>query len=1458
VSEAHTPADEAAARWSAVEAIFHAVLAIAPAQRAAVLDRACPDPLLRAEVESLLEAHAGHGAVDELADDLMRAVLPVPALGKDPRASLATHERYRIVDRLGGGGMGVVYRARDERLDRDVALKFLPPHLSVDQAAKKRFLVEARAAAALEHPNICTVHEIGDTEDGQLYIVMACYDGETLDQRIARGPLALEDALHITTEVVRGLGKAHQRGIVHRDIKPANVMITADGLVKILDFGIAKLSGAGATQTVGALGTLAYMSPEQAFAEAVDHRTDFWALGVMLYEMLAGTRPFQGPEQALLVAAMTAEPEPLATHRPDLPAGVDPLVRRLLAKKPEGRPASASDLLAALAVCTMAAPPVATAPATEPPDSALTRSGERRQVTVVHSVLAGADALYERLSPEVADTVLAQVRDAAADIATHHAGIVNHFASDGFTMLFGVPTAHEDDALRAVRAALALRERLKAINTSLGSRLPDGLQLRTGVHTGPVIAQRLRHGDRRFRITGAPAEVAMRLSAAATDGELLLSADSRRLAGPFVESTEALAVTLADGSTTATHRVLGAVDSRMGREVESATPTPFVGRHRERGVLADHLEAARCGNGHVSVIVGEAGAGKSRLVQELRTSALSSGLQVLMGRCDVYGSTTPFLPFSDAAQAALGLTRRATATSRHDDAVAAVRAMDASLETFLPLYLALLAIPTDTYKVPEQLRDESLQSAMLDAIAALFTARASTTPTLLVLEDWHWADDASRAALRQLAEVAPSVPLLLVVTARPEGANELTPGEQLTLLHVAPLDGDASAVIAAALFGAERVDADLVARLHERTGGNPFFLEEVCEVLREQGAVVVRSGTAMLADVTGLSHVPETVQGVLRTRMDRLEPLARDTLRVASVVGREFTRSVLEPVANVGAALSKALERLKGSGLVQQVAVVPEPLYRFKHALTQEVAYDSLLEHQRATLHAAVGRAIEERYAAHLDEQVERLVHHFSRAECWPDAVRYGVHSADRAIGLSQNGEALAMLERVDEWIERLPDDGVRRDLRADVRLRQERLCEVMGLRTRQLVIVEALIAQLSPDGPSERLAQAYLRQGDAFTLLRRFDEAEEALTNSRRVATARHDAAAERSALRSLALLRSHQTRYAEALAQFEQVMELAREADDQRAEAGDLASMANILRAMGQRERALTLLEAALERPPLNSVQPLVGANVVRYGALLNVIGTVHRELGNLDQALQYFRGTFGYLPDHAHATFSMPMIAQIQLERLETDAGLATFREAIEMTRKARYADGAAQLCRSYAEVLAGLDRPAEALPYLREAASFFRQLEDRDNEASTWRRVLALHNTLGIRHWERGEWAEAVSQFAAGLRLCEQESDRVHEGLMLNSLGASYLRLRQFDEAERVLLRSIHVTTALNALQLQGHARLTLARVYASTERVAEATAMLAAADDVARHLDDRTMLDAIAAQRVSLATPTPLH
>ena len=258
-----------------------------------------------------------------------------------------TISHYKILEVIGEGGMGVVYKAQDTRLDRAVALKFLPPDLMRNSEARERFIHEAKSASALQHPNICTIHDIDETSDKQLFIVMDCYEGQTLAKMIERGPLPINQAIDIAIQVAQGLQKAHEQGIVHRDIKPGNIIITCDGSAKIVDFGLAKLSGQTiVTKMGGTVGTVAYMSPEQALGNKVDHRTDIWSLGIVLFEMLTGERPFQSAyEQALVYSILNEEPMPITDVRRDVPPALGSVVTRAILKDQGGRYQHVTEML---------------------------------------------------------------------------------------------------------------------------------------------------------------------------------------------------------------------------------------------------------------------------------------------------------------------------------------------------------------------------------------------------------------------------------------------------------------------------------------------------------------------------------------------------------------------------------------------------------------------------------------------------------------------------------------------------------------------------------------------------------------------------------------------------------------------------------------------------------------------------------------------------------------------------------------------------------------------------------------------------------------------------------------------------------------------------------------------------------------------------------------------------------
>lgn len=315
-----------------------------------------------------------------------------------------TISHYKILEKLGEGGMGAVYKAEDTKLKRIVALKFLSPSLTRNEAAKKRFVLEAQAASALQNNNICVIHEIDETVDGQMYICMDYYDGEPLNKRIERGPLPIDEAIATGEMVAAGLAAAHDRGIVHRDIKPANLVSTRDGVIKLVDFGVAKLSGqTKVTKTGMTVGTATYMSPEQARGDEIDHRSDIFSLGVVLYELLTSQRPFRGDtELAVLYGIVNSAPEPIANRRPDIPRGLARIVERALAKDPDNRFQSARELRQALAAVRTEPEPTST----EVTREAAYTEGSIDSLAVLPFTNESADPEGNYLSDGLTDTLI--------------------------------------------------------------------------------------------------------------------------------------------------------------------------------------------------------------------------------------------------------------------------------------------------------------------------------------------------------------------------------------------------------------------------------------------------------------------------------------------------------------------------------------------------------------------------------------------------------------------------------------------------------------------------------------------------------------------------------------------------------------------------------------------------------------------------------------------------------------------------------------------------------------------------------------------------------------------------------------------------------------------------------------------------------------------------------------------
>ncbi len=1150
-------------------------------------------------------------------------------------------------------------------------------------------------------------------------------------------------------------------------------MVRRDGVVKVLDFGLAKIAEPVAIADVQApeaadlststesgvvMGTVSYMSPEQARGLKVDQRTDIFSLGVMLYEMIVGRKPFEGATASDVIAAiLIAEPAPLSRHLPETEPELERIVSRALRKDRDERYQAVQILsfdlksfqrqiessanqhriqclscrhenLAGCAFCgkcgrALSAPKIQLLPgALELPERALqTRSlsaqpeSERRQATVLCSRLSGYAALVEHLSPTEVEEIIGRIKEAAVEIIESYGGMLERFADKEMVALFGLPSSHEDDYLRAVRAGLAVHARVRELCADAERRIGESVQMATGVSTGALVtqAQSGNSGSGVRKVSGEAIDAAEKLVAFAEADEVLISQETHRLVASFFESETGGPFPIKPKTKPVTvYRILkeSGVLTRLEAAAQSGL-TRYTGRDNELGALHRALAAARGGEGQLATVIGEAGVGKSRLLLEFQRGLNQQVLTILQGRCQAYQSAIPYLPFIDLLRDTLNLREGDTPAQLLTQAIASIRAIDANLEFYIPVYLHLLSLASEEHPLPDSMQGEELRVAIREALAALFTLKAKNAPAVIFLEDWHWADEGSEEVLKRLAGMLAAYPLLLIVTCRPERAFDWLYSIPHTRLNLAPLDANGSGNIIKFVLNVDDLPAGLSDLLYQRTGGNPFFIEEICRSLVENGRVQIAAGKAVLQGSLDKLDLPDTVQAVIRTRLDRLDTEARRVIRHAAVIGREFNRSILSRVLADTAELSLRLEKLQTLGLIQQTQVLPEPAYRFKHVLTQEVAYDSMLAHQRRSLHEAVGQALEAAYRDRLEEHLELLAQHFSRAENWPKAVQFGREAAEKASRLSRLSEALQWFEQTEGWLVKLPASVERKQMLANVLLQQERQCKRLELRQRQQVLIERLLSLLDAGGDQALLPTVYLRQGELLTLQGHLDEAEAPLQQSLTLCRAQADLRGESETLRGLGFLYWHQGRQAEAIQINESALKINQVLNDTTEAIAGLMNLAQLVRNCGELERALAYLQEADE---LNQELD----NPSHQAAIFYFFSTVYRDRGEVETALRYYQQCYEIQVQHSYLhynrNFTLKGMANLCWESGKIEECLHYCDDLVSLNRNLQMRNELAPALSIHGLRLMALSRFDEAFPRLLEAAELFAELGDTENE------------------------------------------------------------------------------------------------------------------------------------------------
>jgi class 3 adenylate cyclase/tetratricopeptide (TPR) repeat protein len=1026
-----------------------------------------------------------------------------------------------------------------------------------------------------------------------------------------------------------------------------------------------------------------------------------------------------------------------------------------------------------------------------------TLTGERKQVTVLFADIKDSTELIKGLDPEAAQQLLDPALQGMMDAVHHFEGTVNQVLGDGIMALFGAPIAHEDHALRACYAALAMQTAMRGYTDEVRRAHGCELRIRVGLNSGEVVVRTIGndlHMD--YSAVGETTHLAARMEQLAMPGTIRLTPATLRLVEGLVR-VNALGPIPVKGLTEPVEvfELVGA--SHIRRRLQAAVTrglTRFVGREMELDTLRQALARAEAGHGQVVALVGEAGVGKSRLVYEFVHAPHTQGWRVLESASVSYGKATPYFPVLD-------LLRRYCHVDEPDD-VRTIRAkvtgqvltLDAALQDTIPTLLALLDVLPDDSPFctldPPQRRQRTLE-----AIKRVLLRESQVQPLLLVFEDLHWIDSETQALLDTLIASLPTAPLLLLVNYRPEYQHGWGSKTYYTQLRLDPLPPASADEFLQALLGDDPSLIPLKQLLIARTEGNPFFLEESVRTLVETGVLVGAPGAYRLARSLEALQVPATVQAVLAARIDRLPPEDKRLLQTAAVIGTEVPLPLLQAIAELPEdALHRGLAHLQASEFLYETRLFPERAYTFKHALTHEVAYGGLLHERKRVLHARIVETLEALASDRVAEQVEQLAHHALRGEVWDKALTYCRQAGEKAMTRSIYREAVGYFEQALSTLPHLPEQRHTLEQAIDLRLALRTALQPSGdLRRILECLREAESLAEALDDP-RRLGQASFFLSRHFYFMGMADQAIAAGQSALALTTVSGEVVLQALAHQSLGVARRAQGDYRRAIDCFGQTVAFF-EGARRHERFGELFLPAVLSRAY------LATCHAELgtfsEGRSLGDEGLRIAEAVAHPSSLMFAswgIGLLCLRQGDLPRALPRLERAVSICQD-ANLPFFFPLMA----------AALGT------------------------AYTLGG--RVADAVPLLTQAIE-----QTATSEPVAFQALCCL--SLGEAQVLAGDLAEAHALAERALTLAHEHQERGNQAYALRLLGDIAARREppETESAEASYRQALALAEELGMRPLQAHCHLGLGTLYARLNRREPARAALSTAMALYRSMD----------------------
>ena len=680
--------------------------------------------------------------------------------------------------------------------------------------------------------------------------------------------------------------------------------------------------------------------------------------------------------------------------------------------------------------------------------------GERKQVTILFADIKGSMELLAETDPEEARRILDPVLERMMEAVHHYEGTVNQVMGDGIMALFGAPVAHEDHAVRACYAALRMQDSVKRYAADLDQAPGAPLHIRVGLNSGEVVVRSIGSDlQMDYTAVGQTTHLAARLEQIAIPGSIVISSETLSLVEGYVV-VKPLGRHVVKGLETAieTYEVLGAGTTRSRLQASAARGfTPFVGRSEELELLTQVSRRAAERHGQLVAIVGEPGVGKSRLLWEFTHSPHTTGWRLIESSSVSYGKATAFSPLIELLRSYFEVETRDDTRKIREKVTGKLLSLDRALDVCVPPMLWLLEVPVDELEW-SRLDPRRRRQRTLDAIKRVLLRESQVQPLLLVFEDLHWIDAETQAFLDSVVDSLPAARVLLLVSYRPEYRHAWGNKTYYWQLRIDPLPADNAEELLGSLLGNDASLRPLKALLIERTEGNPFFLEESVRTLVETKVLSNERGDYRLARPVSALKIPATAQAMLAARVDRLAPDEKRLLQAAAVIGNDIPFTLLQAISEQPeAALRQGVANLQAAEFLYERRLFPDLEYTFKHALTHDVAYRSLLQDRRCRLHRDIVEAIERLHAGRLVEHIEALAQHAFRGEAWNKAVTYLRQAGSKAFARSAHRTAVQHFESALAANAQLPASTERRRTEIDVRIELRHSLTPLGLVQRTL-----------------------------------------------------------------------------------------------------------------------------------------------------------------------------------------------------------------------------------------------------------------------------------------------------------------------------------------------------------------------------------------------------------------------